>query len=329
MPAILFFIFCALFLNVTSAQVLVPQSSTDQTEAKVPASKEAKADDDVNLNEAVKGCLEKKELGACMLAIPRLNFGKKLALAFKAGEVLCELDPSRCSDVYYIALNYDKKKAEEFSAKIIAECEKNVDYCDSAASLQESQKNYEQALVAAKKYFTKHKKGPYIFLAHNHGNKQDAFDASLADCKVNLHSCVLYLRYFYEHPQKDEILKNAVKDCEAKKTVSDGASNCSILGTYYFKIQEFDLAYKYWAQDCETNNLSCVLILGAKRYNDEVNKATLKKFCSVKTGLANSLNLQLEECEKITDETVRVPPAIEKYAVDTLKNFLNEQKLSN
>lgn len=292
-------------------------------------SEHVKAENDAKLNEAIKTCLEKKELASCLLATPRLNAEKKLALAFKTGEVLCELDPTHCYGVYYIATNLDKKKGEGFFAKLLSECEKNADYCDAVASIQEEQKNYEQALASAKKYFTKHKKGSYILLAHKHGNKQDAYDSSLADCKANTEQCVFYLRYFYEHPQKDEILKNAVKNCTEQKAVSDGASNCAILGTYYFKIQEFDLAYKYWSKDCETNNLSCVLILGAKRYDDEVNKATLKKFCTVKTGMAGSYNLQLVECEKITDETVRVPPSIEKYAVDTLKFFMNEQKLSH
>lgn len=305
MRLILFFIFTVYFSNYVNAE------------------------NDAKLNEAIKTCLEKKDLASCLMATPRLHAEKKYALAFKTGEVLCELEQTHCFGVYYIAVNYDKKKAEEFLAKIIAECEKNADYCDSVASIQEDQKNLEQALISAKKYFTKHKKGNYILLAHKYGNKQDAFDASLADCKANTDQCVFYLRYFYEHPQKDEILKNAVKSCTEQKIVTDGASNCAILGTYYFKIQEFDLAYKYWSKDCETNNLSCVLILGAKRYDDEVNKSTLKKFCSVKTGMAGSFNLQIVECEKITDETVRVPPAIEKYAVDTLKSFLNEQKLTN
>jgi tetratricopeptide (TPR) repeat protein len=331
----LFLIFYFQFFFSLNAQVLVPANSVSQNEAKSPESKQSVqtkdnlTENDPKLSEAIKTCLDKKDLASCMVAVPRLNAEEKFALAFKTGEILCELDASHCFGVYYTALKLDPKKAEDFFNKLIAECEKNADYCDAVASLHEVKKNYEQALLTAKKYFTKHKKGMYILLAFKYGNKQDAYDASLADCKADEANCVFYLRYFYEHPQKDEILKLAVKSCNEQKTPVDGASNCAILGTYYFKIQEFDLAYKYWAKDCDTNNLSCVLILGAKRYSDEVNKATLKKFCSVKTGLINSLNLQLTECEKITDETVLVPPAIEKYAIETLKSFMSEQKLKN
>lgn len=305
MPFILIFIFAVLFSN------------------------NLKAENDSKLNEAVKNCIDKKDLASCLVAFPRLVTDEKWALAFKTGEILCDLDQTHCNDVYYVAEKIEKKKAEDFLAKLISECEKNADYCDSVASIQEYLKLYEQALLSAKKYFTKHKKGNYILLAHKHGNKLDAFEASLADCKTNVNQCVFYLRYFYEHPQKEEILKNSVKSCVEQKSPVDGSSNCAILGTYYFKNQEFDLAYKYWSKDCETNNLSCLLILGSKRYDDEINKSTLKKFCTVKTGLAGSYNLQLVECEKITDESVRVPSAIEKYAVDTLKSFLNEQKLSH
>jgi hypothetical protein len=302
MPFILFFIFAIFFSN------------------------NLKAENVEKLNEAIKTCLDKKDLASCLLAVPRLNSEKKWALAFKTGEILCELDQSQCFSIYYIAEKFEKKKAEDFFAKLQAECEKNADYCDAVARLQEDKKNYEQALISAKKYFNKHKDGVYILLAHKYGNKQDAFEASLADCKQNIDKCIFYLRSFYEHPQKDEILKNVIKSCVEQNSPSDGTSKCAILGTYYFKVQEFDLAYKYWSKDCETNNMSCVLILGSRRYNENVIKTTLKKFCSVKTGSASIMEVQLTECEKITEDTVLPPAAIEKFAVDTLNQFLNEQK---
>lgn len=326
----LFLIFYFLFFCSLNAQTLNSSSLVSQGDS-VSATNVSvvKTENDSNLSDAIKNCIDRKALASCMAAFPRLNSDKQNALAFKTGEILCELEASHCYGVYNTALKLDKKKAEDFLTKLVSECEKNADSCDSLASIQEDLKNYEQALISAKKYFTKHKKGQYIRLANKYGNKQDSYDASFADCKANTDQCVIYLRYFYEHPQKEEILKIAIKNCEENKTPVDGSSNCAILGTYYFKIQEFDLAYKHWSKDCDTNNVSCLLILGAKRYSDDVNKSTLKKFCNVKTSLADNYNLQLIECEKINDETVRVPPAIEKFAVDTLKSFMNEQKLAH
>ena len=330
MHCFIFFLFSVLFFT-THAQNLATPASISTPNAKNIFTKQdaAHTENDAKLNEAVKNCIDKKELASCLVATPRLNFDKQYALAFKTGEILCELEAVHCYGAYYIALNFNKKKAEDFLAKILSECEKNADFCDAVAGLHEDQKNYELALLAAKKYYTKHKKGSYIVLAHKYGNKQDAYDASLADCKTNSDQCVYYLRYFYEHPQKDEILKNAVKNCTEAKNLTLEANNCAILGTYYFKIQEFDLAYKYWSKDCETNNLSCLLILGSKRYNDDANKSALKKFCTVKASAAGSYNLQLVECEKIDADTVRTPPAVEKFASETLKSFMSEQKLAN
>ena len=331
MRIFLIFLFSITLCKSLFAQVNGAQSSSVQasTKSSTEAVTEIKTNNDAKLNDSIKNCIEKKELASCLVAVPRLQSEKQYALAFKTGEILCELEPTHCFSVYFISLSLDKKKAELFFTKLISECEKNADFCDAVANIHEEQKNYELALQAAKKYFTKHKQGSYILLAHKYGNKQEAYTASLADCKSNQDQCVFYLRYFYEHPQKSEILENSIKSCVEQKQSSIGANNCAILGTYYFKIQEFDLAYKHWSKDCETNSTSCLLILGSKRFNDEINLLTLKKFCSTKGGPTAHFNLQLVECEKIEESTVRVPPAIEKFAVESLKAFVNEQKLSN
>lgn len=280
--------------------------------------------DDVK-QKAIHDCLEKKELAACTAAVPLLNSDKQYAVSFKAGEILCDLNPDSCYSNYFTAKKLENKKAEDFLKSITEKCSQNADFCDSLAVIQEELKQYPESIESAKKYFNKNKKGSYIRLVHSYGNKDESYAASLADCKNNNDSCTFYLRYFYEHPQKEELVKGAEKNCQETSGKSQGASNCAIVGTYHFKNRDYDKAYKFWSEDCKNNPVSCALILGSKRYSNN-EQEILKKFCEPNSSPFDIVNLRLTDCAKITEDSPGPTPAIDAYTKNLLTQFLNEQK---
>ncbi|AGH96647.1 hypothetical protein A11Q_2431 [Pseudobdellovibrio exovorus JSS] len=276
-------------------------------------------------------CHDKKAVIVCEMVQARLWSDQRLSEALAIAEIICPKKPERCQDIYYIAEGIGNKEAKRALAKIEAMCTADVKFCDSLAGIYENQGKTTEAVKAAKKYYDKFKEGNYTWFAYKYNvDKKLAFEETLKKCRTRDFSCSFTLRYMPDHPQRNEVVKILTENCLNKKTESYGATECAIIGAYYFSKEQHAQAYQMWDKDCQLNTVSCLMILGGKDYSPEQYTQAMHRFCFV-SPQAQSVShgtTRMNYCPK--SRAQGIPAAnmlqLQQEGRRLIANYLKEQK---
>lgn len=276
------------------------------------------------LEKAREACLSKNDVVACRVVIDKNRFLKNYKICLEISEKMCSIDTKSCSEMYRIAGEIDEKTQNKIFEKMSESCNKDAAYCQALADIYEDRRDIQNALKFGRKYYEKYKKGSYPWLSYKHGtDKKVAFEDALEKCRADNFSCGFTIRYMPDHPQYQELLTYAEKDCKKKNQDSTGATTCAILGSYYLKKGDPTKAYELWWHDCPTNQLSCLLIIGSKKYSRDDNISAFKKFCNPNQNAFEGtlVGLRTDFCNDFKS----VPDAVVESGQKTLAGFLEQQ----
>lgn len=280
-------------------------------------------------------CLEKKHISACEMTQASLWGQERRLEAREIAEILCKKRPGvRCGDIYYLSQDISEKEAEQALKKLEALCDADIRTCDALAHIYDGRNESAPALKYAKKYYDKMKTGFYTWLAYKYNaDKKLAFKESLKNCREDGSSCLFTLRYMPDHPQRSEIVDRSTKSCEQSQPHSaSGATDCTIVGSYFYKINQFDKAYKMWRHDCAWNPMSCELILGGIQFSRQQHLQAARDFCAPKemSGHFSQVEMHSTYCP-----AARVPASkgeellvlkLQNEGLKLLRSFVKEQK---
>lgn len=273
-------------------------------------------------------CLKQSEILACDYAVKSFNGQEKPELALEVSEKMCEIDAMNCSQSYFSARQISPKAANELVKKMEQRCSKNIEFCDTLANIYEERKQFPLALETAKKYYDKYHTGSYARLAYQQGkDKTPAFEEALTTCREDNSNCGFSLRYLPDHPQYPELLVHAENHCKNERTMSYGATDCTIVGTIYYKKSNFTKAFEFWTYDCAKNQIACMLVLGSDKATPAFKFKAMTDFCnySDQAHEATMSNLESKHCAKFK-KTKKIPQEMFASGQRSLKSFIDEQK---
>ncbi len=273
-------------------------------------------------------CLKQSEIQACDYAVKAFNGQEKPEFALEVSEKMCEMNAMNCSQSYFSARQISPKAANELVKKMELRCSKNIEYCDILANIYEERKQFPLALETAKKYYDKFHKGSYARLAYQQGkDKTPAFEEALSTCREDNSNCSFSLRYLPDHPQYQELLVHAENHCKNESMSSYGATDCTIVGTIYYKKSNFTKAFEFWTYDCAKNQIACMLVLGSDKATPTLKLKAMIDFCnySGQAHEATMSNLENKHCAKFKT-TKKIPQEMFTSGERSLKSFIDEQK---
>lgn len=246
----------------------------------------------------------------------RGNF-KDALLAF---EKACELkmNYSNCDKSYPVAMQISAKEEGRIFKLLEKRCTQNTSLCEVLAGTHEFRNDTSAALKLAKKY-------SYPHIIFRYGDKKEAFQLALEQCKKNYKKCEFFL--YYQMPddklQRDKILELTMNECRNTVTENIYYNACTLAGALQFKQGNLEAALELWSLDCKKNTMSCLLIIGSNKFTSEKVNAALLEFCEVES---KSFVRQHPEIDNIHCKNIKrtraVPPAILKFATKTTEFYL-------
>ena len=276
-----------------------------------------------NDNFEFQGCYTDHIADACTALAQGLTPLKRFPEALKASEMACDLNPNHCDQLMFLASPIGKKATDAVLEKLTVKCKNNVDVCNNLANALEMVGKYKESIAAAKVYYDKHKSGNYAWFSYKYGDKKAAFSASLEECNLKK-DCVFYMRYMPDHPQYDLLVKQSESGCKSQTESGEGATICTIVGSYFIKKKNFSSAYENLSTDCSHNGLACLLIVGTPEFSEAQRNAAALQFCETHSFESHQQALLKNNCPQIK-LAHKIPPAVVEYSVEMVKAFLSEQ----
>jgi hypothetical protein len=249
--------------------------------------------------------------------------------AFNLTKKACELsNEDGCTQLYFDSLHLSTALQLQAFDIIKEKCSQGLEFCQTLANAYEDKKDFKKALLYSRKYYSKMQSGIYPYFEYKYGDKKIAFAAAKKDClKKQGSGCAFYLRYMPDSPDISTFEFFTNSSCVNSKVESSGATDCNILGTYYYKKNKKDLALSLWSLDCNRNNLSaCLLVLGSESNNTQLKSDAAHTFCKTQPQGMDFNDAQLRDqfCPSLKDSS-RVPAGITDSATRLLKSYLEEQ----
>lgn len=276
---------------------------------------------------SVQRCLKQNDINFCKVAGSSFWRGNP-ELAQKIFRHGCDFDDSEsCSQLYFLSISSPNKKQSDLADYLLKKCAKNAKFCNMVAQMYEDQKDHKKALFFAKKFYLSEHSGVYPYWEYLYGNKTEAFKVSLQACESR-EDCIFYVRYMPDHPQLQRLLELSEKSCfDGLRNQASGATDCAILGSYFYKKQNISRAQSLWAADCQASNPSACLLLLASHPSPELTAEAFESFCQPRDAWEiHEKTLHDDYCSDENKKSSRLPAAINDYAQQTLQSYLTEQK---
>lgn len=235
----------------------------------------------------------------------------------------CKLnEPYCCSSLYYEAQGIGPKEMAATKDLLIKKCKENDAFCGDVAQVYYEEKNFEKGLEIDRRYFMNYSKGTYPFMAYQHGHKKEGFAATLTQCQQDKDRCIFFVRYMPDHPQYSVLLRNAEDDCKLSAGSQGGATNCAILGAYYYKNYNHKKSLEIWDSECRLHvQSSCELIIGSDA-DVKTRSAAFQNYCF--EGGQGRLGSDNESCSAPNPQ---IPETLRQKSIQLLESYLREQKV--
>lgn len=260
---------------------------------------EAKESSEDIYKEGLRVCGEPAAMDHCKALTSKLFYDRLYAQAFTLQEMACATDANSCDQAYMNAQRFFPEKVELIIQKIVDQCDRDAIFCGVLAGIYKDRRKPALALAAYRKEFDKTGTIVYALELKEQNKSQKEIDAAVEQsCERDKDSCGMALRYFPKHPKQKIFAKKVGELCEAQGESVTGADDCSIVGSFYFKNNDFEKALKYWTESCDYNELTCILILGSEKAGASQHRQALANFCKIeRMGTEVTLNgLRKKHC---------------------------------